>query len=122
MNSARGASPYSSMQAVRPSPPQSMVNHGRPSRSIVAIAEPSSTADALPTPCRRSDQAISVPLRPSAVVGAAQTREVALHGIGRTLAAHLQQRALQPGEVALAPAGGRDVQPAPVQIDHPALA
>src|SRR5690554_4030200 len=101
MKSDLGASPYWAMYAVRPSPPQSMVNQGRRSSSMVAIADPSSTAEALPTPWGRNCQVISVPPRPDPVVGLAQAREVVLHGVGRPLATQLHERALQAREIAL---------------------
>src|SRR5688572_19361600 len=97
-----------------------MVSHGAPSRSIVAIAEPSSTADALPTPCRRSCQAISESSLPGAIVRLAQPGEIALDDVHGTFTSQLQQRTLEPSEVALAPAGGGNAQPAPVEIDDPA--
>src|SRR5690554_5749351 len=98
-----------------------MVNQGRPSSSIVAMAEPSSTAEALPTPWGRNCQAISVPPRPDPVVGLAQAPEVALHGVGRPLATQLHQRALQAREIALPPTRRRDLHAAAVQVDEPAL-
>src|SRR3546814_613813 len=103
------------------SPPQSMVSQGAPSRSIVAIAEPSSTAEELPTPLSRSFHVISVSPRPDAVVGIAQAGEVALDRVYLALATDLQQRALEPVKVALAPAGRGDVDPPAVEVDHPAL-
>src|SRR5690606_23905481 len=100
-----------------------MVSQGRPSRSSVAMGEPSATAEALPTPCSRSAQvAISAAPVPGQLVGAAQAREVLLHLLHAALAAQLQQRAQQPAQVGLAPAGGGDAHAAAVEIDQPAAA
>src|SRR3546814_10019798 len=88
MNSARGSWPECARFAVSPSAPQSMVSHGAPSRSMVAIGDPSSTAEALPTPWKRSDQAISAypsracpsnPAIPLRVVALAQAGEIFFH-------------------------------------------
>src|SRR3546814_10075272 len=72
-----------------------MVSHGAPSRSMVAIGDPSSTAEALPRPWKRSDQAISaypsracpsnhaIPLR---VVALAQAGEIFFHFLDAAVA------------------------------------
>src|SRR5690606_862849 len=100
-----------------------MVSHGAPPRSMLAIADPSSTADALPTPCSRSAQPdTSAASLPGQFVGAAQAGEVTLQLVARAAAAQLEQRAVQPAQVALAPAGGRDAHAPAVEIDHPATA
>src|SRR5690606_15422657 len=102
-----------------------MVSHGAPSRSMVAIGDPSSTAEALPTPWKRSDQAIRAPSDPAVplrVVTLAQAREILFHLPDAAVAAQLEQRALEPGEVAFAPSRGGDAQRAAVEVDHPALA
>src|SRR5690606_17593169 len=111
------------MKAVSPSLPQSMVSQGSPSRSMVAIELPSSTASALPTPWKRSAQPMaSVSLRPARVVGLAQAGEVRVHSLGGPLAAKLEQRAFQARQVARAPSGFGQALAAAVQVDHPALA
>src|SRR3546814_19106872 len=129
MNSARGAWPECARYAVSPSAPQSMVSHGAPSRSMVAIGDPSSTAEALPTPWKRSDQAISAypsracpsnPAIPLRVVALAQAGEIFFHFLDAAVAAPLEQRALEPRQVAFAPAGGGGAQRAAVEVDHPA--
>src|SRR4249919_515286 len=100
-----------------------MVSQGLPSRSIVAIAEPSSApAEALPTPCSRKVQAMSVPAVPGGIVSTAQAREIASHRIFVPHAAQLQQRPLQTRQVALAPTGFRDAYAPTVEIDPPAVA
>src|SRR6478735_7925712 len=100
-----------------------MVSQGAPSRSSVAIAEPSSVAKALPTPCRRKDQAaMSVALVPLRVVGIAQAHVFGVHLVHAALAAQLQQGSLEPGEVALAPGRRGNTHDAAVQVDHPAVA
>src|SRR3546814_8614084 len=101
-----------------------MVSHGAPSRSMVAIGDPSSTAEALPTPWKRSDQAISAypsracpsnPAIPLRVVALAQAGEIFFHFLDAAVAAQLEQRALEPRQVAFAPAGGGDAQRAAVE-------
>src|SRR5690606_24160639 len=107
-----------------------MLSQGAPSRSIVAMAEPSSTAPELPTPWKRNAHvpvwvplaAMSDSLQPGRIIGAAQARDVLQYPVGRTLPAQLQQRTLQPGQIALAPGGGRDAQAALVEVDQPAFA
>src|SRR5690606_8906530 len=107
-----------------------MLSQGAPSRSIVAMAEPSSTAPELPTPWKRNAHvpvwmplaAMSDSLQPGRIIGATQPLDVLEHHVGRTLPAQLQQRTLQPGQVALAPGRGRDAQAALVEVDQPALA
>src|SRR5690606_30357306 len=108
-----------------------MVSHGMPSRSMVAIGDPSSTAEALPTPWKRSDQAISAcppgscpsnPAIPLRVVTLAQAGEILFDFLRAAMAAQLEQRTLEPRQVAFAPTGGGDAQRAPVEVDHPALA
>src|SRR5690606_18284315 len=107
-----------------------MLSQGAPSRSIVAMAEPSSTAPELPTPWKRNAHvpvwvplaAMSDSLQPGRIIGATQARDVVQHLVGRTLPAQLQQRTLQPGQVAFAPGGCRDADAAFVEVDQPALA
>src|SRR3546814_11472796 len=108
-----------------------MVSHGAPSRSMVAIGDPSSTAEALPTPWKRSDQAISAypsracpsnPAIPLRVVALAQAGEIFFHLLDAVLAAPLEQRALELRQVAFAPAGGGDEQSSTVELAHSALA
>src|SRR5690349_14196246 len=99
-----------------------MVSQGAPSRSIVAMAEPSSVAKALPTPCRRKDQATSVTLVPLRVVGGPQAHVFVFHLRCGPLAAQLEHRTLEAREVAFAPGGGGDAQLTAVQVDHPPVA
>src|SRR5690606_19553291 len=106
----------------RPSPPQSMVNHGTPSRSSVAIAEPSSTALALPTPWKRSTHSTSVPPRPGVIVGAPQMGEGQTHVVRAALATQFQQRAPQAREVLFAPGGGGNAQASAIEVDQPTVA
>src|SRR5690606_32138640 len=99
-----------------------MVSQGSPSRSMVAIEFPSSTASAFPTPWKRSAQPIaSVPPGPAGVIGLAQAGEIRAHLLHGALAPQLEQGAFQPREVAGAPAGFRQPLAAAVQVDHPAL-
>src|SRR3546814_16304974 len=116
MNSARGAWPECARYAVSPSAPQSVVSHGAPSRSMVAIGDPSSTAEALPTPWKRSDQAINAypsragPSNPAItlrVVALAQAGEIFFHFLDAPVAAQLDQWAPATRSVAFRPAGGR---------------
>src|SRR5690606_30271811 len=64
----------------------------------------------------------SVAPAPGGVVGGAQAGEAGFDLVGATPSALLVQRALQPAQVALAPAGGRDAQARAVEVDHPAAA
>src|SRR5690606_15232204 len=59
---------------------------------------------------------------PALVVAAAQAREVFADFGLAARAAQLQQRTLQPRQVAHAPAGGRNMHAAAVEIDQPPLA
>src|SRR3546814_13762318 len=79
----------------------------------------------------RSDQAISAypsracpsnPAIPLRVVALAQAGEIFFHFLDAAVAAQLEQRALEPRQVAFAPAGGGDAQRAAVEVDHPDLA
>src|SRR6476620_7922484 len=99
-----------------------MASHGAPSRSIAAIADPSATALELPTPRKRNAQDMSVAAFPGCIVRPAQAREVVLDVEHRPLAAHFQQRALEPGEIALAPRRCGNAQAAAVEVDQPTLA
>ena len=97
-----------------------MVNHGWPLRSITAIGEPSSTAEALPTPRKRSAQLISNAPVPGQLVGAAQACKILFNILAVAFAAQLEQRAQQALEVALAPVRSGDAQHAAVEVDQPA--
>jgi hypothetical protein len=61
-------------------------------------------------------------LQPGRIIGAAQARDVVQHLVGGALPAQLQQRPLQPGQVALAPGSGRNADAALVEVDQPAFA
>src|SRR3546814_13041448 len=98
---------------------------------MVAIVYPSRTAGTLPTPWKRTAQAISAypsracrsnPAIPLRVVALAQAGEIFVHCLDAAVAAQLEQRALEPRQVAFAPAGGGDAQRAADEVDHPALA
>src|SRR3546814_20914251 len=95
-----------------------MVSLGAPSRSMVAIGDPSSTAEALPTPWRRSDQAInaypsracpSKPAIPLRVVALAQAAGIFFHFLAAAVDSQLDQCAPEPRPVALARYEGRCV-------------
>src|SRR3546814_18639006 len=107
-----------------------MVSHGAPSRSMVAIGDPSSTAEALPTPWKRSDQAINAypsracpsnPAIPLRVVALAQAGEIFFHFLYAAVAAQLEQSAPEPPQVPFAPAGGRTAHRASHPADPSAL-
>src|SRR3546814_13163527 len=107
-----------------------MVSHGAPSRSMVAIGDPSSTAEALPTPWKRSDQAISAypsracpsnPAIPLRVVALAQAGEIFFHFLDAAVAAPLEQGAPEPRPVAFPHAVGRAARRAAARADLPAL-
>src|SRR5690606_38123576 len=106
-----------------------MLSQGAPSLSIVAMAEPSSTAPELPTPWKRKAHVpvwvpladMSDSLQPGRIIGATQARDVLQHRFGRALPAQLQQRALQAGQVAFAPGGVGDAEAALVEVDQPAF-
>src|SRR5690606_20484905 len=99
-----------------------MVSHGRPLRSITAIGDPSSTADALPTPRKRNAQCTSDAPVPGQIIGTAQAREIMFDVFAAALATQLQQRTQQALEIALTPARGRNTQHPTVEIDQPAVA